>query len=282
MAFNPKSTSNNLKWALLFFILLAISIGGLMAYVRVPDRQEVAKSEVKSIAKGTVNKDAEKILKSMSDYMNSLNEFSCKSNGYFEYIDDSTDQKIQMNNVSSTFVKRPNKIKVERKGDVADMEYFFDGKQITVFGKKLKYYAQADAPDNIDKAIDFGRDALNIETPGADLFYTNLQKGLMEDVVSGIYVGKGLAGGKDCHHLAFKGNETDWQIWVEDSPTPLPRKYVITSKKINQSPDYSIEISEWNTSPKLNSDFFTFKVPRGAKKINFIKNNISEEAKSNR
>ncbi|WP_051312838.1 DUF2092 domain-containing protein [Sporocytophaga myxococcoides] len=280
MAFNPKSVSNKVRWTLLLLVLSAISVGGLMAYVREPNRPVAHKSEKRSPSKGVVNKDAERILKSMSDYMNNLSEFSCKSNGYFEYIDDSTDQKIQMNNTSSTFVKRPNKIKVERKGDVADMEYFYDGKQITVFGKKLKYYAQADAPDNIDKAIDFGRDALNIETPGADLFYTNLQKGLMEDVISGIYVGKGWAGGKECHHLAFKGNETDWQIWVEDSPAPLPRKYVITSKKIEQSPDYSIEINEWNTSPKLSSDLFTFKAPKGAKKINFIKNNISEEAKS--
>ena len=37
--------------------------------------------------------------------------------------------------------------------------------------------------------------------------------------------------GQLCHHLAFRQEDIDWQIWIENGPTPLPRKFLITDKK---------------------------------------------------
>jgi hypothetical protein len=89
----------------------------------------------------------------------------------------------------------------------------------------------------------------------------------MEDVVSGELIGASVVEGVPTQHLAFKGREVDWQIWIEDGPRQLPRKYLITSKKIEGAPEYAILMSDWNLTPKFGDDFFNFKPPPGAAPI---------------
>ncbi len=36
--------------------------------------------------------------------------------------------------------------------------------------------------------------------------------------------------GIECHHLAFRAEKVDWQVWVQAGDTPLPMKYLIISK----------------------------------------------------
>ena len=53
---------------------------------------------------------------------------------------------------------------------------------------------------------------------------------------SDFYVGKSEVRGVKTDHLAFRADEVDWQVWIEDSRTPLPRKLVITLKWMAAAP----------------------------------------------
>jgi hypothetical protein len=272
-----------LKW---IFAMIAgfvgISIGVLIA--RDSGKTKIVnpvKSEKTVEAPPDVEKNAEKLLRSMTDYLSQLKEFTFTAEGFYEYVLDSTKQKILINNNGKLYFKRPDKFKAERTNELSDAEFYYNGKLLTVYGKKQNYYAQDEVPSDLNKALDYSRDILSIETPAADLLYTDAYNGLMEDVISGQYLGKAYAGGKLCHHLAFRGNETDWQIWIEDGKKPLPRKYLITSKKLEGAPQYSIEIPEWNTDVKLSDQMFTFTPPKGATRIEFLKN-TTEPVSSNK
>jgi hypothetical protein len=59
----------------------------------------------------------------------------------------------------------------------------------------------------------------------------------------------------------------DWQLWVQTGDTPLPMKYVITSKWRTAAPQYEVRLRNWNTQPKIQAKQFAFAVPQGAKKI---------------
>jgi len=48
-------------------------------------------------------------------------------------------------------------------------------------------------------------------------------------------------------HLAFRGAETDWQIWIDIGARPVPRKYIITSKTLAGAPQYTLRIKDWKT-----------------------------------
>ena len=113
--------------------------------------------------------------------------------------------------------------------------------------------------------------ATHSDAPAGDLIYSNAYEALTEDVVSGSYVSLSIVDGIRCHHLAFRGNEVDWQIWIDDGDKPLPRKFIITSKWMTGAPQYTVLVKSWNLSPELTDDYFTFAPPKGAEKIDFIR-----------
>ena len=102
--------------------------------------------------------------------------------------------------------------------------------------------------------------------PGIDLLLSDSYDVLMSDVIDGHHIGQGVVDGVECEHLAFRGHDTDWQIWIQTGAQPIPRKYVITSKTLAGAPQYTLRIKDWKTDPIADADAFTFKAPEGATK----------------
>ena len=75
------------------------------------------------------------------------------------------------------------------------------------------------------------------------------------------HIGLGVVDGVECEHLAFRGPDTDWQIWIEPGAKPMPRKYVITSKTVAGAPQYTLRIRDWKTDAIADADTFVFKPP---------------------
>jgi hypothetical protein len=213
---------------------------------------------------------ADQLLRKMSSYLAGLEQFSIQTENTLEVVLRSG-EKIQYGNPADALIQRPNKLRAERKGDIVNQEFYYDGKTLTLYHKDRNYYATVEAPPTIDEMIDFAREYLDVYAPGSDLIYKNAYSILTEDVISGFYVGMSVVGGIKCHHLAFRGNEVDWQIWIEEGDKPLPRKFIVTSKWMTGAPQFTVTIKSWNLSPKLTEDMFTFVPPKGAQKIDFIR-----------
>lgn len=86
-----------------------------------------------------------------------------------------------------------------------------------------------------------------------------------EDIQAAIDVGPSSVGGILCDHYAFRQEDVDWQLWIERSDTPLPRKLVITTRKEAQ-PQYVARLT-WNLTPQLDDTLFTFTPPTDAHNI---------------
>jgi len=213
---------------------------------------------------------ADQILRKMCDYVADLKQFSVHTENSLEAVLISG-EKIQFDSPANLSVSRPNKLRADRRGDIVDQEFYYDGKTLTLYNPDKKFYATINAPPTIEEALDFGRDVLDIYAPGGDFIYKTAYDRLMQDVVSGLYIGMSVFRGIRCHHLAFRGKEVDWQIWIQDGEKPLPRKYVITSKWMAGAPQFTLLVKGWNLSPKLTEDMFTFAPPKDAKKIDFIR-----------
>jgi hypothetical protein len=213
-----------------------------------------------------VSPEADQLLRRMSDFLGQQKQFSVKVDGTTEAIY-RTGQKIQVHSTGAAYVKRPDKLRMEKTGDDGSAMAFSDGKTFTFYTKRQNGYVSVPAGADLDDTLAKVQDSGKIEMPGADLLYRDSYKGLMEDAVSGELIGASVVQGTPTQHLAFRGREVDFQIWIEDGPRPLPRKYVITSKNIEGSPEYEILLSDWNLDPKLQDDFFKFKPPPGAQPI---------------
>jgi hypothetical protein len=210
--------------------------------------------------------DAASILKAMSDYVASQQTISAAVDTDIEIITPEL-QKIQFASSSQLALSRPDKLRVSRTGGYADVELIFDGKTTTILGKHLNVFAQVDSPGSTDQLIDRLRTELSIEAPGADLLLSGAYDELMRDVLDAKHIGRGIIGGIECEHLAFRNPDTDWQIWIEVGPKPIPRKYVITSKAVTGAPQYTLLIKDWKTDAPMAPDTFAFKEPAGANKI---------------
>jgi len=214
---------------------------------------------------------ARAVLRQMTDYMAGLKSFTMKAGNTIEFVLD-TGQKLQFDATAKVAVARPDRMRAVRVDDLEQQEMVYDGKSLTVFHRAggTPYYATASAPPTIEGALDFARQSLDVIAPAGDLLYADAYNILMEDVISGLYVGPSVVGGVRVHHLAFRGNQTDWQIWIDTGDKPFPRKLVITSKLTSGAPQFTVTTSDWNLAPKLAASQFRFNPPKGAVKIDFI------------
>ncbi len=210
--------------------------------------------------------DARRLLKAMSDYMASQKAVSFGFDATLEIIT-KDDQKLALASSGTVNLDRPNKIRVTRAGGHADIEMLFDGNTLTLLGKTANLYTQVDVPGTIDNLVDQLREKFNLPLPGADLIMSNTYDELMTDVIDVKDLGSGVIDGVECDYLAFRKEAVDWQIWIAHGDRPYPCRYVITSKDIPLSPQYSIQIRDWKTGSAVASDDFGFKNSTNARKV---------------
>jgi hypothetical protein len=209
--------------------------------------------------------DAAKILKAMADYTAGQKSISATFDSDIEVITPEL-QKLQFTSSGQLTLSRPDKLRIKRTGGYADVEMVFDGKKLSLYGNNAKTYVQADLAGSVDQLIDVLQTTSGGAMPGTDLLLTNSFDELTANAIDARHIGQGVIDGVECEHLAFRGIDTDWQIWIESGPRPIPRKYVITSKTLAGAPQYSLKIKDWKTDVPADAEAFVFKPPADAQK----------------
>lgn len=217
-----------------------------------------------------VDPQAEKLVRRMSEYLASRQQFTLKAESILEAVLTSG-QKLQYDSPATLSVSRPNKLRAHRKGDLANQEFFYDGKNLTLYNPRENLYATTAAPATLDETLDFAREKLDIIVPAVEILYKDAAERMLKEASSGFVVGPSVIGGVKTTHLAFRGAEVDWQLWIEDGDKPLPRKFVLTSTKVAGSPQFTVLIRNWDAAAKLTDQEFRFTAPKGAKKVAFLK-----------
>ena len=209
---------------------------------------------------------AKALLKAMSDYLAAQKTISLAYDTVFEVVTKEK-QKLQIATSGTAVLERPNKIRTTRKSGFSDTEMVYDGKTLSFLGKGQNAYIQTEVPGTIDSLIDQLRDKFHRQLPGADLLQSGVYDALMTDVTDIKDLGSGIVGGKECDHLAFRAKDTDWQIWIAQGKEPYPCRYVITSKGVDQAPQFTMEVRDWKAGAGVAGADFTFKPPAGAKQL---------------
>jgi hypothetical protein len=210
-----------------------------------------------------IDPEADKVLKAMSDYLGGVAAFSMNADIDLEVVL-RNGQKLQLSSSAGAVIQRPDKIYIQRQGPLAEADIIYDGKTLTLFGKRHNVFYQTEAAGTIDDAIRGYELETGLAAPGADLLFADPYAVLASGVESSVHLGMSYVEGIECHHLAFREEETDWQIWIKAGDEPLPMKYVITSKWQTAAPQYQIRLRDWNLKPQIGEDQFSFSPPKGA------------------
>jgi hypothetical protein len=252
---------------------LALLVGlGLSSCSKAGGKNATGSAQVEQAAdtQGQSAQNAKALLKGMSDYLAAQKAISLTYDSVFEVV--SADrQKFQLATSGTVDLVRPDKVRTTRKSGFSDTEMTFDGKTLSFLGKGQNAYIQTEAPGTVDNLIDQLRDKFHRQLPGADLLQAGVYENLMTDVTDIKDLGSGVIGGVECDHLAFRAKDTDWQIWIAQGPNPYPCRYVITSKGVDQSPQFTMEIRDWKAGTAVPASAFSFTPPAGAKQMD-IKN----------
>jgi hypothetical protein len=210
--------------------------------------------------------DSMELLKAMANYTAAQQSISATFDSDIEIITPEL-EKIQFTSSGKLQLSRPDKLRVSRTGGYTDVQLVYDGKMVSIYGNNAKAYVQASVAGTIDQLVDSIQTKSSVAMPGMDLLISNAYDALMSDVVQARHVGQGVVDGVECEHLAFRGVDTDWQIWIETGARPIPRKYVITSKTLAGAPQYTLRIKDWKTDTVNEPDAFVFNPPSGVTKV---------------
>ncbi len=209
---------------------------------------------------------AAQVLRSACQYLADSPYFGITAEIWREHINDSG-EKLQFTRVVQMEVKRPNRLHVEITSPHTERGFWYDGKDLTILDRKKNLFSSAGMPGTLDGALDRAHDEFGIDLPLIDLAVSDPYANAMARVQTGRYFGVSVAMGYPCHHLAFTQDNVDWQVWIEDGPQPLIRKFVITHKNEPGQPEFTALIRGWNLSERIADSDFVFEPPRGATKI---------------
>ena len=209
------------------------------------------------------------LLRQMSDYLRAADDFSFRTEVTTERVLDSG-QKLHFSRRAEVFVRRPNKLYVEVRGDLENERIWYDGELFTILDLEHDEYEQASVRGDLDAALDHMAQTYGESSPLADLVYSNPYAILIENVETGMYIGLHEVRGVKCHHLAFTQKNIDWQIWIEDGARPVPCKAVITYKGIESVPQFTAVLYDWEFAPHLPDSLFTFYPRQDAIKTDLV------------
>jgi hypothetical protein len=214
---------------------------------------------------------ADAVLKQMGQALSSAKSFTFETHSTTQDILENG-QKVEFARNGKFSVRRPDRVAAAVVGDFEELDFIYDGKTVTLFNRKSNSYGVADAKPSIDATCDLLAEQYGMVLPLADFLFADPYKTMIASVRSGQHLGDGYVLDTKCHHLAFRQEAVDWQIWIDQSAQkPLPRKIVITYKETPAQLQYTAFFNNWNLSANIPDDRFAFKTPEGAKKVDFAR-----------
>jgi hypothetical protein len=205
-----------------------------------------------------------KALERMGDYLRTLKAFQVRSEtNKDEVLDDG--QNVEFDGVVDMIVQRPNRLRADVTSDKQQRLYFYNGTTLSVWARRVNYYATVPAPPTIRELVDTLSDKYDIELPLADLFYWS-DRASTGSITDATDLGPSQIGGVTCEHFAFRQEGVDWQVWIQQGDYPLPRKIVIRTLTDEARPRFAAVLT-WNLAPSFNDAAFTFVPPADAKRI---------------
>ncbi len=209
------------------------------------------------------------ILDRMASFLAKTKHYSVSIRTGYDAVQ-ASGQKIEFGERRSMVVGRPDRLRVEMERSNGErILLLFDGKGITAFLRQENLYAQVNRPGDVDDAVAFLIRELQTRVPLALLLTTHLPAELTSRVKTAAYVERTQLTATPTDHIAARTNEVDFQIWIAAEGDPLPYRVVITYKDAPGQPQFWADFSDWDLSPDVSPDRFSFSPPMGAERIPF-------------
>ena len=214
------------------------------------------------------NNDPDQLLRQMSETLARAKNLSFKVNRKLDaaLVEG---RNIAENAQIEISVSRPGKFLAKSDSKDNVRQFFFDGKNLSIYDETMKLYASAPVAGTIDEAVAKIDEKYGFTPPLAEFILSDPYRALSPQIKSKAYKGKENIAGVECHHLTLGGEMVDSELWIGTDDL-LPRKLVATFKNREGSPQLQADFSSWNLAPALDDKVFAFVAPKDAEKIEMV------------
>jgi hypothetical protein len=217
-------------------------------------------------AKSALDPGAVAALDRMGAYLRSLKAFQVRAATITEDVLEDG-QKVQYASTTDLVATRtPDRLRAEVSSDRQERLYLYDGREFTLFAKRLGFYATTPAPPTLGELTDRLEERYDIEVPLVDLFKWGPSSSA--GITGAVDLGPSEVSGVTCRQYAFRQDGLDWQIWIQLGDYPLPRRLVATTTSDEARPQFTASY-DWNLAPSFSASAFTFAPPADARRIVF-------------
>jgi len=166
-------------------------------------------------------------------------------------------------------VQRPDKIHLTFRGRGQRVDCYGGNGSVTLYSPEAKLYTSLPTESTIDATL------TKLNTKGVDMPIGPFLRSDFYDlaaklVTTGYVIGRVKIFDQDVHQLAFTGPDADWQLWVTGGDTPRFVRAEIVNKKLEGKPRTIIQFLDWDLSPTLPADEFTFTKAADAAQVEFL------------
>lgn len=204
-------------------------------------------------------------LKSMGAYLRTLKSFQVEASTTTEQVLDDG-QKVQVSGVTNLVARMPDRLRVDVVNDRHERLYLYDGKDFTLWARRVNFYATVPAPPTVAQLANALEQKYGIEVPLVDLFRWGAAGFTEPGITAAMDIGPSQVEGTTCEHYAFRQEGLDWQVWIQRGDDPLPRKLVLTTLTDQARPQHTATYT-WNLAPSFNEAAFTFDPPPEAGRV---------------
>lgn len=210
------------------------------------------------------------ILDSMSDKISLLE--TCSFNYDSEYDIPSSEYGLITHSESGTvYLKGPDKLFIEKKGDKGHKQFYYDGENFLLYSFDKNQYASVKSEMSLIELVDSVSSYYGVDFPGTDIFYPDFVDNILATSNNLVYLGLALIEDTECYHISGAADDMTFQFWINTQQPGLPLKMSIDYIDKPERPRYSIRFSDWKLDEYINDTKFEFIVPADAQLIKIIK-----------
>jgi hypothetical protein len=205
----------------------------------------------------------ESVLQDMARLLGSMEAFSVHSEKLFdEVLRDGA--KVQYAGAADMSVRQPDRFHIDYGDDLSAKEVWYDGEHFTILDHLRNVYAQVPVVPPIRNVLNTLENDYDVFLPLAGLLRPDPSKEFGQGAYVQRYLGIHDVDGWACHHLLFRGDQVDWQLWIEAGDQPLLRKVVVTYKQVEGAPQHVSFLTDWQLEPSLDDAQFVADLPDDA------------------
>ena len=246
-------------------ILLLITLGVLCAAPDAQGKTPLAKKKTAASEKTTtpapqagpaLEPKAIEILKAASSRLAAAHTLKFTSIEFFE-SSSSHGHPLSMTTKSEVTLQRPDKLRVITSADGPASEFYYDGKKMMAYAPAENLVAVADAPPNIDAALEAAYHSAAIYFPFTDLIVADPYKDMAEGLTLAYYIGQSkVVGDTTTDMVAYVDHGVFVQMWVgvEDK---LPRLLHAVFLNDPERLRHNLILSNWKLDDAIPADEFT-------------------------